>query len=290
MYEDEADDRDLAPEMAAFARRARIIDATVREVAEHGYGQASVAAISDRAAVSRSTFRREVGSKQDAVIWAYDAAASFTVPRIVEAFRRQVDWATGADAALATYLAILDCDRDWALVCLRELPAAGERAIVARDAVRAPLLHELQVSVKSRNSGDVALETIVTAIDAIAVDALRHEPGRLLVDRRDRLRDFLLAPFFSAAELAVQSDERPDPNHPCVAPPFPDVDELLDHGRIVELRALVHHAAVHRDGPVLWRIVKALRHRRRRGGEVPEGLERSAAEALGDAWFFGLQL
>jgi AcrR family transcriptional regulator len=287
---DEADDRDLAPELAAFVRRARIIDATVREVAEHGYERATVAAISERAAVSRTTFRREVGSKEDAVIWAYDAAASFTVPRIIEAFRRQDDWVAGADAALATYLAILDCDRDWALVCLRELPAAGERAIVARDAVRGPLMHELQASVNPRNGGDVALETIVTAIDAIAVDALRHEPGELLVNRRDRLRDFLLAPFFSAAELAAQGDERPDPNHPCAAPPSPDVDVLLDQDRAVELRALVHHAAAHRDGPALWRMVTALRRRRHHGGEVPEGLERAAAEALGDAWFFGLRL
>lgn len=136
----------------------------------------------------------------------------------------------------------------------------------------------------------MTLETIVSAIDAIAVDALRHEPGELLVNRRDRLRDFLLAPFFSAAELAVRGDERPDPTHPCAAPPSPDVDVLLDQERGIELRALVHHAAAHRDGPALWRIVTALRHRRRQGAEVPEGLERAAAEALGDAWFFGLRL
>jgi AcrR family transcriptional regulator len=285
----DAEDRELAPDAAAFVARARIIDATVREVARHGYAQATETAITERAGVSPETFRRLVGSKQDAIIWAYDAAASYTVPRILDAFRRQADWAGGADAALATYLEILECDRDWALVCLGELPEAGQAAVVARDAVRTPLMCELEASVSARH-GEVAMTTIVTAIDAIVVDALRREPRRSLVGWRDQLRDFLLAPFLSAAERSAHASQRRGAVHPCQAPVRPDVDRLLDSGAIVELAALVHHAAAHRDGPALWRIVGALDRRRRRGGQVPEQIERAATEGLRDAWFFGLPL
>jgi hypothetical protein len=38
----------LPPEAQAFHRRARIVDAAVREIAEHGYGQVTVAGIAER--------------------------------------------------------------------------------------------------------------------------------------------------------------------------------------------------------------------------------------------------
>ena len=188
-----------------FHRRARIVDAAVREVAERGYGQVTVASIAERAGVSRRAFYTTFASKQDALIWAYDAAAAYAMPQILQALRAERDWARGTAAALATYLAILDCDHAWALACLRDIPAAGERARIARDTVRAPLLAALRERIAAEPQAVVGVDTVVAAVDAIAVDGLRHRPEQPLWERREELATFALAPFVEGPP-AVSTD------------------------------------------------------------------------------------
>ena len=94
--------------------------------------------------VSLRAFYSTFDGKEDALIWAYDVAAAYAIPQILRAIQAERDWERGAAAALGAYLAILDCDRDWAVACLRDVPAAGERVRAARDAVRAPILKALE--------------------------------------------------------------------------------------------------------------------------------------------------
>jgi AcrR family transcriptional regulator len=286
---DAADLAALPQQAQDFRRRARIVDATVREIAEHGYGQATVAAIAERAGVSRRAFYTTFSSKDDALIWAYDAAAAYAMPQILHALRAERDWERGTAAALATYLAILDCDHAWALACLREVPAAGERVRTARDAVRAPLLAALQERVASEATAGVGVGTVVTALDAIAVDGLRHRPEQPLWERRQELASFALAPFVEgtpAVETDVAAVSQP--------PDGREVEALVDAGPEgrAELELLVRAAVARRDGPTLWQAVVRLQ-RRRAMGDAPEfadDLVAEALDALGDAWFFGLPI
>jgi AcrR family transcriptional regulator len=286
------DATDLAalPQQAQdFRRRARIVDATVREMAEHGYGQATVAAIAERAGVSRRAFYTIFSGKDDALIWAYDAAAAYAMPQILHALRAERDWERGTAAALATYLAILDCDHAWALACLREVPAAGERVRVARDAVRAPLLAALQERIASAATAGVGVGTVVTALDAIAVDGLRHRPEQPLWERRQELASFALAPFADGVPTAVSTDVA------AVSQP-PDrglIEALVAKGPAgrAELELLVRAAIARRDGPTLWQAVVQLQRRRAASGSPEDDdLIAEALDALGDAWFFGLPI
>jgi AcrR family transcriptional regulator len=272
-----------------FRRRARIVDAAVREVAERGYGQVTVASIAERAGVSRRAFYTSFASKQDALIWAYDAAAAYAMPQILQALRAERDWARGTAAALATYLAILDCDHAWALACLRDIPAAGERARVARDTVRAPLLAALRERIAAEPQAVVGVDTVVAAVDAIAVDGLRHRPEQPLWERREELATFALAPFVEGAP-AVSTDA-------AAISKLPDsglIDALIADGRQgrAELELLVRAAIARRDGPTLWQVVVQLQRRSARGGALPadDELAAEALDALDDAWFFGLPI
>jgi AcrR family transcriptional regulator len=285
---DAADLAALPQQAQDFRRRARIVDAAVREVAEHGYGQVTVASIAERAGVSRRTFYTTFSSKQDALIWAYDAAAAYAMPQILHALRAERDWARGTAAALATYLAILDCDHAWALACLRDIPAAGERARVARDAVRAPLLAALQERIAAQPASVVGVDTVVAAVDAIAVDGLRHRPEQPLWERRRELTSFALAPFADG--------------EPTVAADAAAISKLPDSGQIealvaegpegrADLELLVRAAIARRDGPTLWEVVVRLQRRSAAGGSpAGDDLAAEALDALGDAWFFGLPI
>src|SRR3954463_5224079 len=96
----------LPAEAQAFHRRARIVDAAVREFAEHGYDQVGEEAIAQRAGVTRRVFYDTFAGKEEALMWAYDVAAAYAVPQILRALRAEREWERGAAAALTTYLAI----------------------------------------------------------------------------------------------------------------------------------------------------------------------------------------
>jgi AcrR family transcriptional regulator len=283
----EADELESLPaEAQAFHRRARIVDAAVREIAERGYGQTAEEAIARRAGVTPRAFFELFAGKEEALIWAYDVAAAYAVPQILRALRAEPDWERGATAALSTYLTILDCDSAWAIACLRDLPAAGERARAARDAVRAPVLDALAAPESLPAAGGVGIEMILTAIDAIAVDGLRHSPGQPLAERRRELATLALAPF---------TDE-PPPADVAAATLRPsllaaEVEALLDAGGGGEdLELLVREAVDLRDGPTLWQVIAVLRRRGVAGDPGLRRAEQIALEGLGDAWFFGLAL
>jgi AcrR family transcriptional regulator len=277
----------LPAEAQAFHRRARIVDATVREIAEHGYEQAAVRAIAERAGVSLRAFYSTFEGKEDALIWAYDVAAAYAIPQILRALQAERDWERGAAAALGAYLAILDCDRDWAVACLRDVPAAGERVRAARDAVRAPVLKALET--QGAQPQPVGVATMLTAIDAITVDGLRHAPDQPLLARKRELTAFALAPFVDAPDAVVPRTA------PAIRPSSPpdEIEALLNEDPLspAALELVVQEAASMRDGPTLWRVIVAVRRRRDSIGEVlGDRLEQLALDALGRAWFFGLAL
>ncbi|HEX5925267.1 MAG TPA: TetR family transcriptional regulator [Baekduia sp.] len=280
----EAVELDALPVQAqAFHRRARIVDAAVREIAEHGFEQAAVRAIAERAGVSLRAFYSTFDGKEDALIWAYDVAAAYAIPQILRAIQAERDWERGAAAALGAYLAILDCDRDWAVACLRDVPAAGERVRAARDAVRAPILKALET--QGAAPAAVGVGTILTAIDAITVDGLRHAPDQPLLARKRELTAFALAPFVDAPDAVAPRAA------PSIRPSSPaeEIEGLLDDGPtgVGALELVVQEAASMRDGPTLWRVIVAVQRRRAGTGD---DIERLALDALGRAWFFGLAL
>ena len=80
---------ELPAEAQAFHRRARIVDAAVREIAEHGYDQVAEEAIAERAGVTRRVFYDTFAGKEEALMWAYDVAAAYAIPQILRALRAE---------------------------------------------------------------------------------------------------------------------------------------------------------------------------------------------------------
>lgn len=282
---DAADDAWLPAEARRFQRRAHLVDAAVREMAAHGYGRVSVESIAARAGLSDDAFYEQFPSKEDALVHAYDIAVAFAAPRILGAMRAAEDWQQAAVSALATYLRILDCDHAWAIVCLRETAAAGERVRRVRDALRAPLVEAFDQLPAECDVSPISAKTMLAALDAVAIDGLRHRPGQPLVSRRRELAQLVLAPF---------SDELdPDDLEP---PPVPArrapsrVEALVDQGEEgrMALDLLVRAAIARRDGPTLWRVIVAMQRRRSAGLTIDGELLERALDGIRDAWFFGL--
>lgn len=275
----------LPDEARAFQRRAHLVDATVREMATHGYGGVSVEAIAARAGVSDDAFYEQFPSKEDALVHAYDVAVAFAAPRILAAMRAAGDWQQAAVSALATYLTILDCDHAWAIVCLRETGEAGERVRRVRDTLRAPIVEALDRLPTESDVASISVSTILAALDAVAIDGLRHRPDQPLASRRRELAQLVLAPFSNGL---VPDDLEPLPIPRRRAPSR--VEALVEQGEEgqLALELLVRAAIARRDGPTLWRVIVAMQRRRAAGREVDDVLIERALDGIRDAWFFGL--
>ncbi|HEV7494894.1 TetR family transcriptional regulator [Baekduia sp.] len=276
----------LPTEATRFLQRARILDATAQTVAEDGYAATSADRIRRRAGVSSRTFYEHFTDKQDAVLWAFDAAATFAVPRIVAAFAEQDVWAAGVDAALQTYLAIMDCDRAWAVLCVVELPGVATGAGERRDVLLAPLIAAL--SATQPRGALVPAADVVAAVDGVVRERLLRDGDVDLQGLRPELLALALSPYVGAERAQGFIDRKP-------AAVAASVDltragraaELVD-GPVDALAALVEEAVAQGDGPALWRVVLGLHDRRARGEAVPWRLERRVLDGLAQASFFGM--
>jgi AcrR family transcriptional regulator len=271
----------LPAEATRFLQRARLLDATAETVAELGYAGASIDAIRSRAGVSARTFYEHFASKEEAVGWAFDAAASYALPRVLGAIRGQREWAAGLDAALTTYLAIVDCDRAWARLCLVELPGSVR---TRRRQRLEPLIAELPAG------APVPARDAIAAVDGVLRERLIDGVPRLQA-LREELLALLLSPTLGPAGVR-RLLERP-PTRPA------EVDPLGRARRIAELieqlptgapslEVELQAADAERDGPALWRAVLAFHDLRSRGRPFDWRLERLALDGLEAASFFGL--
>jgi AcrR family transcriptional regulator len=288
----------LAPEATRFLQRARILDATARVVAEAGYAETSIQDIQTRAGVSKRTFYEHFANKQDAVLWAQDAAATYAVPRVLSAFCAQDGWVAGVSAALETYLRLLDCDAAWAALYLIELPMLGGEAMARRARLLAPLLEALRTRVPAEGQTPLTVATVLAAVDGVLRAGVAHRSRsvRGLVDLRPQLVYLAIAPFVGPEQARRQAEGpalavRPA-GEPRRAARVAELCERLDDdpGSVTELEALVTESAAAGDGPALWRAVTALHRRRGDGRPVPTQVEHRALAGLARASFFGLSL
>lgn len=265
-------------------QRARILDATARLVAERGYRAASVAAIVDRAGVSRRAFYEHFANKDDAALQAFEIAARFVVPRVRHAFRGEEDWGRGLGAALAAYLAIMDCDRSWTVFAQLEVGAAGGRAAQLRRSAIHPFVAEVEAARPRWAHGGAAAVALVAAVDQLVRDHLA-EPGQPLLSLwgaiwRGAVGEELRCVPADAPGPSVELTKTRRAVEVAAAAHEPDA-----RGR---LRDLIEESVADGDGPALWQAVLA--GQRAVAPSLPDEILARALGALERAWFFGLPL
>jgi AcrR family transcriptional regulator len=118
----------LPPEVVARSQRDRLLEATMEVVAEKGYAATTVADLTKRAGVSRTTFYELFADKEACFLAAYDNAVDGLVRRISLAYEAEDRWPDRARAGLATLLEALAADPAQARLALIDVAAAGPAA------------------------------------------------------------------------------------------------------------------------------------------------------------------
>lgn len=120
-------------------QRARILDAVMRVVAQHGYNGATVSSIVSTAGVSRSTFYEHFDGKKDCLLEAYTAATEIVVDAVAEAALEAAPdgWEAALSAGLRAYFDLVRTEPITASIAFVQLRALGEEGIEASAAAGA---------------------------------------------------------------------------------------------------------------------------------------------------------
>jgi AcrR family transcriptional regulator len=112
----------LSREFVVGNQRARLLEAMVHAVAEHGYAHTSVADVLRRAQVSRRTFYDLFRDRQDCFVQAYDAASQSVRRAVQHAYEQPGTWPERIRAALGALLDLVAVQQDVARIALVEGP------------------------------------------------------------------------------------------------------------------------------------------------------------------------
>jgi AcrR family transcriptional regulator len=114
--------------LVAESHRERLLRAMVRQVAERGYGQVSVADVVSEAGVSRSAFYEEFDGKDECLFEAYDGLIDGLIERIRGSFAPDDPWPVRVRLAVRALLDDLAAHPELARMATVDLPAAGPEA------------------------------------------------------------------------------------------------------------------------------------------------------------------
>lgn len=169
-------------------QRARILAAFAEVLTEHGYVNTPVAAVLQRAGVSRETFYQQFSSKQDCFIAALEDTVARLASAISSAGAAEGTPAERFDHMMAAYLQALAADPATARLFLIETYAAGPEAMRRRLQLQGQFVAGLVAIFGATSPAQrFACEALVGAIVAMVTAKFVNGDVAALPELRPRL-------------------------------------------------------------------------------------------------------
>jgi AcrR family transcriptional regulator len=172
------------------SQRWRLIEAMVEVAAKVGYGDASVAAVIERAGVSRKTFYEQFGDKEDCFLAAYDAVSDRLIEHVAAAGEEQANRTARWAAQMHAFLAALAREPAAARLFMVDVLGAGPRALRRREQVNRRFADAL---FGDAPADDTRRAAAVGGVNSVVASELLAGRGSSLLELSDSLSDFLVA-------------------------------------------------------------------------------------------------
>ena len=125
----------IAAGAADEAQRRELLEAFCRAVEERGLAATTIADIVRHARVSKRTFYEHFADKEACFFAAYRAIAGEVMRQVATAVNFEASWEAQIEAAVRTYVTVLDSRPKLTRAFFLEIHAAGARAIALRREV-----------------------------------------------------------------------------------------------------------------------------------------------------------
>jgi AcrR family transcriptional regulator len=198
----------VSPEQAREMQRKRLLDAVVCEVGERGLRGVTIAGVSARAGVSRSTFYELFKDLDSCVLAVLRLVASRSTALMAKAFAEEDSWQDGVLAALAALLESLDREPLLARVCLLEMLAGSPEVLEHRARELAALNPLVDVGRKqARANGEpveLAAEASVASVAGILHTRLVTGEAPPFIGLLGQLVGLVVCPYLEPYEVVIE--------------------------------------------------------------------------------------
>jgi AcrR family transcriptional regulator len=209
----------------AEIQRARMLNAMIEMVSEHGAGNVSVAHVVTRSGVSRRTFYELFGDREDCLLAALEDAVGRVAHETIPAYKAAGHdhnthaWREQIRAGLTTVLALFDSDPGLARLLVVESLGAGPKALESRSRVLAKLVAVIDEGRRQARTSPqpsaLAAEGVLGAVLGVIHTRLIEKHPTIkggdtlrLVDLTGPLMGMIVLPYLGAA-AARKEQERP---------------------------------------------------------------------------------
>lgn len=178
----------LTRETVLASQRGRLLDAMAQAVAEHGYGNTTIAHVVSHAGVSRKTFYDHFADKSDCFLAMYDTGIGFLLQRVSDTLEDQNDPHSRLVVGLQAVLNILSAEPAFCRAIIVEVHAAGPEALARRRAVVSVFADRyLDANRQAREKGAKIAELSVDTALAVVGGILDLISTRVEADRTETL-------------------------------------------------------------------------------------------------------
>jgi len=211
----------LSREFVAESQRDRVLEAMAMACAEKGYATVTVADVTGRARVSRSTFYELFRDIEDCFLAAYDVIYGKFLTAALTAYQQDLEWPRRVRAGVEAMLEFMAAEPAFARMCMVEPlaagPAAVERYLTAVNVI-ATMLDEGRSVYRDAEKAPASMPKAIVSGAALVIreQILRGETERL----PELLPEILypaLVPFLGQGEALREAK---------AAGPFRPADEL----------------------------------------------------------------
>jgi AcrR family transcriptional regulator len=188
----------LPAEFVAQNQRARLMIASVEEVAERGYTRATIGAVVSRAKVSKRTFYQQFAGLWDCVGAAYTVTSERFCETIAQACPGDGDWPERLPGAVEAALAWAVENPSYALLLSGEPPATVEQLRAARGELTerlASMLHSGRPKPPDAALPPGLEERLVGAALSLVAARLTAGSADTLPELGPELTELLLRPY-----------------------------------------------------------------------------------------------
>ncbi len=211
------------PPFAALSREQQIIRGFAAAVAEHGYGNTTIATIAATASISQHSFYEYFEGKADALEAALDSSGAQMIAASLPAARRADSWRSAVRIALGASCDFLATEPAFARLRAVEVYAAGPEGIAARDRSGTDLLGVLlgPAYEDAPEVPEIVAEAILGAVYGVLYEQVRGKGPESLPEIAPLVTYLALAPFLGAAEACAVANgdgQRGDSSSPPESP------------------------------------------------------------------------
>lgn len=229
-------------------QRSRMLSSAMQVVMEQGYGQMSVARVTDRAGVSRRTFYELFEDREACFLAAFDEAIAEMRALAAPAWQGPGSWRERLRVSLGVLLEFLQERPGVGLLVIVEALGAGPRVLAHRARLLkalAELLDQGRAQLGARRQPPpLTAEGVVGAVFSLIHTRLLESPRPPLAELLNPLMALILTPYLGQAQAARELDRLappPRPRAPDPADPLRGLNMRITNRTIRALTVIAEH-------------------------------------------------